>query len=141
MSNERMRDNNVKRLSVAELRKFGFSFAALVVIIFGLLLPWLLTKKAPVAVWYVAGVFALWSAIAPSTLQFFYNKWMQLAQLLNRITTPIILTICYVFMIIPIGFIMRIVGANVLQKRFDKNIESYRSPTSTIEKKSFEKPF
>jgi hypothetical protein len=141
MNPQNMKNVKNEVISTEQLRKFGLSFSALVLIIFGLLLPWLLAKKAPIFVWYIAGIFTLWSTIAPNTLRCFYSRWMWLAQLLNKITTPIILTLCYVFMIIPIGFMMRIVGANVLQKSFNKQVESYRSPSSPIEKKSFEKPF
>ena len=54
------------------------------------------------------------------------NKaWHNLGLLLGLIVSPIVMAAIYFLVVSPTGFIMRLLGKDLLKLKFDKNIKSY----------------
>ncbi len=123
------------------LREFGLTMGGITAVLFGLLFPWIFRRPFPLWPQIVAGALVLWSLAAPSSLRLVYRSWMKFGLLLNRITTPIILGIIYLIVIIPIGFIMHIRGKDPMARKFDKDAQSYRVPSRKIINKNMGRPF
>ena len=71
----------------------------------------------------------------------FYRLWMRLAFLLNRVTTPVIMSLVFFVIITPIALIMRLSGRDPMARRIDRNIKSYRMLASKLPKAHMERPF
>jgi hypothetical protein len=105
------------------------AFGTLFVIVFSLLAIW----RWAVSGWGFGSVF--WAGLAalvlittllrPDFLTPLNRAWMRLAELLNRIVSPIVLGVMYGVLIIPVGLIMRIAGRDALRLRSDGKASTY----------------
>lgn len=109
-----------------ELRKFGYVMGGFVALIFGLLLPWLWSARWPHWPWIVAGIFFLVATVFPVALSLVYKYWMRVGDVLGWINTRIILGIVYILVFSPLGFLMRILGKDTLQKKWNGDLQTYR---------------
>ena len=130
----------IPELDKAGLRRFGITTGAIIAVLFGLLLPYLLDHSWPRWPWIVFGVLAAWGLIAPVTLRPVYHGWMRFGLALSKITTPIILTLVYIITIVPTSLILRILRKDLLHRDFDES-ESYRVKSKPPSIKNMEKPF
>ena len=131
----------IPELDASGLRKFAFSSAALIVILFALLIPWVFGFKLPVWPWVVAAVLAIWGAVAPLSLNPVYKGWMRFGLVMNRITTPIILGMVFFLVFAPIALGMRLSGRDRLNVKLDKDADSYRVKSTVQPKNKMERPF
>lgn len=124
-----------------ELRKFGFIFAAIVIVLFELLLPWL--KHRPLPLWpvYVATPVALLAAVLPAALGPFYAVWMKFGAVMGAINTRILMSVVFFVLLTPIGWIMRLRGKDPLALRLDRTTGSYRVVSTARNKEQVEKPY
>tara|TARA_B100000029_G_scaffold206189_1_gene203987 strand:- start:133 stop:531 length:399 start_codon:yes stop_codon:yes gene_type:complete len=53
------------------------------------------------------------------------KSWHYLGIFLGMVVSPIVMGIIYFLVVSPIGFIMRLLGKDLLRLKFDKNIKSY----------------
>lgn len=122
------------------LRSFGLTTGAIVAVLFGLLIPWLLSDQWPLWPWIVAG--ALWvpALIFPGALRPVYKIWMKFGAVLGFINTRIILGVFFYVIITPVGAIMRLLGHDPMRRKLDDN-HSYRIPSKVNSIKSMERPF
>ena len=123
------------------VRDFGLLTGVTLVLLFGLLVPWLLTSQFPVWPWVIAGVLAVWAVIAPTTLKPIYRLWMKLGLLLSRVTTPLILGVLFFLVIVPISIGMRIVGRDPMARHIDINTKTYRVTSHKAAREKMERPF
>jgi len=63
--------------------------------------------------------------IAPIILKPFYLVWMTLAVLLGFVSTRVILIILFYLIITPIGFVSKMFGKDPMERKIDKNSNSY----------------
>ena len=94
----------------------------------------LLTWRRTGAEWrHVAGLLFLaialvvfvWSLVAPTTLPPVYRAWMSFGQGIGAVVSTVLLTILYVLVVAPIGFIMRLTGTDPLDRRVTRDAASY----------------
>ncbi len=123
------------------LREFGLMTGGLIVALFGLFFPWLLTTGMPLWPWLVGGFLALWALIAPARLRTVYHGWMRLALWLSRITTPLILGVVFFLVILPVALVMKVIGRDAMARRFDETATSYRVPSRQAPREHMEKPY
>ena len=128
-------------LNTQELRKFGFTTGAVVVVLFGLLLPWLFNHGYPYWPWILAGVLWLWALIAPATLKPVYNGWMKVGHVLGWINTRIILGLMFYTVFFAVGLVLKILGKDPMSRQIDKTAESYRVTSRVHTKDHVERPF
>ncbi|WP_462321131.1 SxtJ family membrane protein [Halochromatium sp.] len=131
----------IPELDRAGLRRFALTTAAIIILLFALLLPWLLETGWPIWPWPLAAVLALWGLIAPASLRPVYRGWMRFGLLLSRITTPLILGLVFFLLFVPVGWAMRLFGHDPMRRRLQSEAKSYRLPSQPISPESFERPY
>lgn len=105
------------RLSPREGRKFGLSVGFAFLVIGGILWLWRGHVNVP-AVFAALGVpLVLAGLLIPDKLGPVYRAWMGFALLLSKVTTPIFMGIVFFLAILPIGFVMRLLGRNPMTRR------------------------
>ena len=132
---------SIPELDSNGLRKFAFTSAAIVVVLFALVIPFVLGFSYPLWPWITGVVLAGWGAIAPATINPVYKVWMRFGLMMNRITTPIILGILFFLVFTPIAVVMRIFGRDALQIKKESAVSTYRVESRNPPKEKMEKPF
>ena len=79
----------------SELRQFGLLFSTVVILLFGVLLPWVFDQTYPLWPWVSAGVLAILAVLTPTTLRPFYRVWMRFGLIAGFINTRIIMFLLY----------------------------------------------
>lgn len=136
-----MNQQNMHTPDSTELRKFGLVSAAIVIVLFGLLLPWIFDKALadfPRWPWYLAAILACWALVHPASLIKVYRPWMAFGLFMGAINSRIILSLVYYLMITPIGLIMHLFGRAPLKK---VEADSYRTQSEVREPKHMEHPY
>ncbi|MDD5255017.1 MAG: SxtJ family membrane protein [Candidatus Omnitrophica bacterium] len=105
------------------LRNFGITMAVAFLVIAGILA--LKHKSAPMPLLYVALGFLLTGLIMPMALKHLYIAWMRLAFVLGWINTRLLLCVLFYLVFTPIGLALRLFGKDLLDRKFDKNAETY----------------
>lgn len=136
-----MSNKSIPELDANGLRKFAFSTAAMIVVLFALLIPFVLGFSFPLWPWIGAAVLAVWGAVAPATINPVYKVWMRFGLIMSRITTPIILGLVFFLVFTPIALVMRLFGRDALQIKKDSAVSTYRVASSNPPKQKMEKPF
>ena len=133
--------HDIPELDAKGLRQFGLLTGGIIVVLFGLVLPWLFGFGFPLWPWIVGAVLGAWAGAAPRSLRPVYGVWMRFGLLLNRVTTPIILAVVFYGVITPTSLVMRVLGRDAMARRFDRTANSYRVPSKPPPKRNLEKPF
>lgn len=85
---------------------------------------------------YLGHSYALWvlgvgvalivlGAVWPAGLAPLNRWWMRLGLVLNRIVSPVIMTLLYCLTMVPFGLVMRLRGKDPLRLKFDPGASSY----------------
>jgi hypothetical protein len=133
--------NPIETLDAAGYRKFGLVSSAIVVVLFGLAIPWLFSLNFPRWPWIFAGVLGSWALLLPATLKPVYIGWMKFGNMMNWINTRIILGIVFYGLILPFGLVMRIFGKDPMKRRLDNSVSSYRVISHNDTKDNLEHPY
>jgi hypothetical protein len=123
------------------IRNFGITFFFVLEVIGGII-----ASKDNPAGYAVAGlgvaflVLGLW---APMTLKAPYKIWMAFAAILGFFMSRIILGLLFYLVVTPIGVVMRLLGKDILDQRWDKKKPSYwiKKDGKAFDKKRYEKMF
>jgi hypothetical protein len=114
-------DLQAMKADVPELpsdRKFGWTFAAIFLVIGLLAHPWMVALAALVA----AVTLARAELLAP-----FNRAWMKLAEVLHKVVSPVIMAIMFFGLFTPMGFVMRRFGWDAMKRAWDPAAKSYWS--------------
>jgi hypothetical protein len=133
-------DSAIPELDRVGLRRFGITTGALVAILFGLALPWLLGRAIPWWPWAIAAILLLLSILAPLALRQVYRGWMRFGLLMGRITTPLVLGIVFFLLLTPMALVFRWTGRDSMRRRIEAT-ESYRTPSEQHARDRLERPF
>ena len=133
--------HEIPELDARGLRRFGLTTGAIVAVLFGAFFPWAFERAIPTWPWIVFGVLGLWALAAPSTLRVIYRGWMRLGLLLNRVTTPIVIGVLFVVVIVPIALAMRVVKSDPMRRTLDRTAATYRVPSRKSPRENLERPF
>lgn len=96
-------------------RSFGWTFTGVFTLV-AFFHPWLLALAAATAL--VTVIRSHW--LAP-----FNRAWMKLAELLNRVVSPVVLGLIYFAVFTPVGLAMRALGRDAMCRRFEPAQPSY----------------
>lgn len=110
-------------LDKQSLRKFGITMGAAFLVI--ALIVFLKHKYIIFPAVIISAVFFTLAFIIPGILRPAYVIWMRLAYVLSWFNTRLILLAIFYLIFTPIGFIIRITGKDLLDRKIDKNKESY----------------
>ncbi|MEZ4752903.1 MAG: SxtJ family membrane protein [Bdellovibrionota bacterium] len=61
----------------------------------------------------------------PQVLHPFWKGWMKLANILNKLVTGLILSIMWMIVLVPIAFILKLIGKKVMDLSYDPQAKSY----------------
>jgi len=136
-----MIDQTIPVLDRSGLRKFGFTTGAIVIVLFGFLLPWIFSLKWPTWPWFLAAVFFIIAAAAPLALNPFYKVWMRFGLIMGWINTRIILFIIFFGIFFIVGLIMRVFRRDPMSRRVEKDSASYRVASTQQAKEHLERPY
>jgi len=110
-------------LDKKSLRKFGITMGVFFLLIAALIL--FRTKRIPLPITVISAGFFVFGIIVPNLLKPVYIFWMKLARVMGWVNTRIILIIIFYLIFTPIGILMKLFGANLLDKKIEKNRISY----------------
>ena len=128
-------------LSLRELRNFGLIFAALLVLVAGVLLPWLWSFGWPRWPWLLAGLIAACALLRPAWLRSPYRGWMKFGHALGWFNTRLLLGLVFFLLFVPFGLVARLFGKDPLHKGFDPTATTYRVPSVARPPSHMERPF
>ncbi len=129
-------------MSDPELRQFGLLFGAILVLLFGLLLPFFIGYSFPLWPWVVALLFTVLALFAPTALTPFYRGWMRFGLIAGFINTRIIMFVLYYALFVPTGLVMKLFGRDALARTTgEKNSDSYRVASAVRPNDHFERPY
>ena len=128
-------------LSKKNLRRFGLLVGFIMLVLAG----WMFLKDRLLIFRYLLGsvglLLILLGATSPSTLRGFYRVWMGFAFAIGWIVSRMLLLILFVFVISPIGFIVRLFKKPLLNIDFDEKMESYWVRKKEAKKINYEKMY
>jgi len=124
-----------------ELRKFGFIFSGILLVLFAGLLPWLRERPLPMWPFYIGVPVAALALLWPAGLRPLYIAWMKFGAVMGAINTRIIMTVFFFVVVTPIGWLMRLSGKDPMARVLDKSATSYRVRSSVQEREQVEKPY
>lgn len=119
--------------SKRDLKKFGIS-VGLVLVIIGFLFQ--VVWDNPTVCMILGGIGAfliLFGIIFPLVLLPIHKAWMTLAVILGFIMTRIILSFLFYIVVTLVGLIAKIVGKDFLNRKIDRNEESYWNIREKVE--------
>ena len=133
--------HEIPELDAKGLRQFALVTGAILALLFGLALPWLLSFGYPTWPWIVAGILVAWGLLAPSSLRPVYRGWMRFGLIMNRVVTPLILGIMFFLIITPVALVMKLIRRDPMQRTLDASKSSYRVASSKAPREKMERPY
>jgi len=120
-------------------RKFGLIVGGACL----MLMAWRYFAHHQLIIWLLtAGIMlVLIAVIIPQILTPLRLVWDKTGNVLGLINSSIILFLLYFLVITPVGFIMRILGKNNLDLRFDPGVPTYWKPAKQTEHSSMKQQF
>ena len=101
---------------------------------------WPLTIEEPVRIWsaIISSVFLILGLMKSKLLTPLNILWFKFGMILGAIIAPIVMGVVFFLVITPIGLTMRIMGKDLLRKKYDKKKETYwikrDKPVNTMKK-------
>lgn len=88
-----------------------------------------------------AALLVFLALVAPAILRAPADAWAVLGKLLGRVTTPILLTVVFIVIVVPLGLLMRLFGNDALRLRRDPKAATYwiERKRRTFEPSDFER--
>ncbi len=135
---------------ISELRSFGLLFGVFFILVLGIVVPMLRQEFSalfsglglwPRWPWVVGGTVMAWAVIHPASLHLLQRPWMVFADVAGWLNTRIIMFLLFYFLILPIGFIMRLFGYDPMQRKIDKQLESYRNVREAQDRDHMRHPY
>lgn len=108
--------------TTSELRHFGLLVGAVFLAIGAVTF---LRNRSPIvfgSVGAIGAILVLMGIVAPRGLARVYARWMGLAVLMSKVTTPIFMGAIYFVIITPFGFVMRLFGRDPLGRATSDSI-------------------
>jgi len=136
--------HDIPELDWKGLRKFGLTTGAILIVLFGLTLPWLRDRPIPLWPWCIAAVLTFWAIVAPSSLTVVYRPWMKAGLLLGWLNTRIILGLVFWIIVMPLGLILRLLKEKKVGRiigGLDSSARTYWHVPTNNQPTSMEKPF
>ncbi len=130
-----------RRASLKELRRFGLSVGAVILGLFGLVLPWIAGRAFPRWPFFLGLPLMLLGTAWPALLRPLHFVWMKLATALGWVNTRIILAILFFLIFTPLALLRRLLRKDPLGLRWDEGESTYWRPAELNSKPRFDRPF
>ena len=118
------------------------SFGLLFFFVFLIISLWPLLNEGPVRIWsiVIAIIFLILGLMNSKLLTPLNKLWFKFGLFLGSIVSPIVMGIVFFLVITPTGFVMKIMGKDLLNKKKDNDKKSYwinRNKTKSTMKQQF----
>ena len=109
----------MKKKSINSNKSFGILFF----VVFFLYGIWPILSSNEIRIWSLSMgiIFLILGLLNSKLLTPFYNLWIKLGTLLGRIVSPIVMFLVYFVFITPLAVIVRLLGKDLLRKKFNKS--------------------
>ena len=108
------------------LREFGLGLAALIVLLFGLAIPWLADRPLPVWPWWLGGGLAALALVWPRAIHPLYTAWVPVARVLGWLNTVVLLGLVFFVLVLPFGIYARLARKLHYEVGFDPDADTYK---------------
>ena len=111
------------KIKISSNRSFGLLFF----VVFLIVSLWPLTSVGSIRIWsaIISAVFLILGLINSRLLTPLNVLWFKLGMILGAIISPIVMGIVFFLVVTPTGFILRIMGKDLLNKKYEKKKETY----------------
>ena len=118
-----MKHVDSEKIKISSNRSFGLLFF----VVFLIISLWPLTHEGSIRIWSViiSAVFLILGLLNSKLLAPLNLFWFKLGMILGAIISPIVMGIVFFIVVTPTGFILRIMGKDLLNKKYDKEKETY----------------
>lgn len=99
------------RLTAAQGRRFGLTVGS-AFLLFAAIAWWRGHPTTTTVLGSLGGVLAVAGLVIPTLLGPVERGWMQLAHLMSKVTTPIVMGVMYLLVLTPVGLLRRTFGGN-----------------------------
>lgn len=99
------------RLTAAQGRRFGLTVGG-AFLVFAAIAWWRGHPTTTTVLGSLGGVLSLAGLVIPTLLGPVERAWMQLAHLISKVTTPIVMGVMYLLVLTPVGLLRRTFGGN-----------------------------
>ncbi len=99
------------------------SFGILFFIVFLLIAIWPILNSETIRIWsiVISLLFLVLGIINSKTLTPLKKGWLKLGEILGKVIAPIVMGFIYFIIITPIGILMRLLGKDLLNLKYNKN--------------------
>ena len=121
------RNSNIK---ISSNRNFGLVFF----IVFLIVSIWPLTYDEPVRIWsaIISSIFLILGLMNSKLLTPLNKLWFKFGMILGAIVSPVVMGVVFFLVVTPIGLIMKIMGKDLLNKKYDKKKRTYWIKRDTL---------
>ena len=102
------------RLTAAQGRKFGLTVGLAFLALAALLHFWRHRETAAAVMAAIGALLVVAALVAPTRLGPLERAWMGLAKAISKVTTPVFMAVVFFVVVMPIGFLMRLMGRRAL---------------------------
>ena len=119
-------------IKISSNRSFGIVFF----IVFLLIAIYPLTNGDEIRIWslIISSIFLILGALNSKILTPFNKLWFKLGIFLGKIVSPLVMGVIFFFVITPTGLIMRILGKDPLNLKYNSNKSYWIEKNGTISK-------
>jgi hypothetical protein len=110
-------------IPVSTEKSFGIVFSVVFLVI--ALYPLMESEEIHIWAISISVIFLFLAYFIPSLLSVPNKLWFKFGMLLSSIVSPIVMAFVYFITVLPTGLIMKLLGKNLLNKNFDKNVKTY----------------
>ncbi|MGK5095172.1 SxtJ family membrane protein [Deltaproteobacteria bacterium TL4] len=132
----------VESLDKAGYRKFGFTMALVIAVLFGLFLPLAFNLKMVRWPWILSSLLLGWAVVLPNTMALIYKPWMRLSHYLGILNTRLLLVFVFFAVFFPVALLLKLSRKDAMNRQFkDGSIDSYWKKSQKQFKNHMEKVY
>ena len=111
------------------------SFGILFFIVFFIIAIWPTLSDETIRIWAlgISVIFLILGIINSKILTPFKKGWIKLGEVLGRVIAPIVMGLIYFIIITPIGILMRLIGKDLLNIKFNKDKSYWIKRANNVE--------
>ena len=111
------------KTNIGSSRNFGLFFFA----VFLVLSLWPKVNDGKINIWLlgISLIFLILGLLKPKLLTPLNKLWFRFGIILGNIVSPLVMALVFFLVVTPTGLIMRVIGKDLLNKKYDKKKETY----------------
>jgi hypothetical protein len=113
----------MNKIKISSNRNFGLVFF----IVFLIVSTWPLTYEEPIRIWpaIISLIFLILGLMNSKLLTPLNKLWFKFGMILGAIVAPLVMGVVFFLVITPTGLVMKAMGKDVLNLKFDKRKKTY----------------